>query len=140
MDDIRSMNDPRMALIHVMVLTSAADGDMSDGELRTIGDTVRMLPIFAGIDGDTLPLIAREITGVLDHDDGLMRAMEHIKDALPPRLRETAYALACDIAAVDGVLTQEELRLLEIIRHTLDLDRLVSAAIERGARARWMVL
>ena len=134
------MTDPRMALIHVMVLTSAADGDMSDAELRTIGDTVRMLPVFSGIDADTLPEMARDVMGVLDHEDGLVRAMDQIREALPPRLRETAYALACDIAAVDGVLTQEELRLLEIIRHTLDLDRLVSAAIERGARARWMTL
>ena len=134
------MTDPRMALIHVMVLTSAADGDMSDAELRTIGDTVRMLPVFSGIDADNLPEMAREVMGVLDHEDGLVRAMDQIREALPPRLRGTAYALACDIAAVDGVLTQEELRLLEIIRHTLDLDRLVSAAIERGARARWMTL
>ncbi|MCB9958829.1 MAG: tellurite resistance TerB family protein [Rhodospirillaceae bacterium] len=134
------MTDPRMALIHVMVLTSAADGDMSDAELRTIGDTVRMLPVFSGIDADTLPEMARDVMGVLDHEDGLLRAVDQIREALPPKLRETAYALACDIAAVDGVLTQEELRLLEIIRHTLDLDRLVSAAIERGARARWMTL
>ena len=55
-------------------------------------------------------------------------------------LDDDSHPLACDIAAVDGILTQEELRLLEIIRHTLELDRLVSAAIERGARARWMIL
>ena len=134
------MSDPRVALIHVMVLVSAADGDMSDRELRTMGDTVRMLPVFAQFDVATLPDMAREITGILDHDDGLNRAIATIKDALPGHLRETAYALACDIAAVDGVLTQEELRLLEIIRHALELDRLVTAAIERGARARWMTL
>ena len=134
------MSDPRVALIHVMVLVSAADGDMSDRELRTMGDTVRMLPVFAQFDVATLPEMAREITGILDHDDGLNRAIATIKDALPGHLRETAYALACDIAAVDGVLTQEELRLLEIIRHALELDRLVTAAIERGARARWMTL
>ena len=37
----------------------------------------------------------------------------------------------------DGALTQTELRLLEEMRHELNLDRLHAAAIERGARARF---
>jgi tellurite resistance protein len=59
---------------------------------------------------------------------------------LPKKLRETAYAVACDIAAADGHTTQEELRMLEMLRHSLDIDRLSAAAIERGARARYMRL
>ena len=38
----------------------------------------------------------------------------------------------------DGQASQEELRLLEMVRHSLDIDRLVAAGIERGARARHM--
>ena len=60
--------------------------------------------------------------------------------SLPEKLRETAYALACDVAAADGTIAQEELRLLEIIRHELRVGRLPAAAIERGARARHTVL
>ena len=56
---------------------------------------------------------------------------------MPARLYPTAYALACDVVAVDGVATQEELRLLEMMRHSLDVDRLTAAAIERGAAARF---
>jgi hypothetical protein len=74
---------------------------------------------------------------LLDADDGLDRAFEVIRGALPPRLRETAYALACDVAAADGEPHQEVIRLLEMLRHRLDLDRLIAAAIERGARARF---
>jgi tellurite resistance protein len=51
---------------------------------------------------------------------------------------ETAYAVACDIVAADGEANQEELRMLEMIRFRLDVDRLTAAAIERGARARHM--
>ena len=40
--------------------------------------------------------------------------------------------------AADGLATQEELRLLELLRHRLDVGRLEAAAIERGARARHM--
>jgi len=56
------------------------------------------------------------------------------------QLHETAYALACDVAAADTHLGQQELRLLEEIRYELELDRLHAAAIERGARARYMTL
>jgi tellurite resistance protein len=71
-------------------------------------------------------------------DDGLEVILAEIKEGLPGKLRETAYALACDVVAADGEATQEELRLLEIIRHRLGVDRLIAAAIERGARARFM--
>jgi hypothetical protein len=51
-------------------------------------------------------------------------------------LRETAYALACDVAAADGKPGETELQMLELIRHRLHIDRLVAAAIERAAQAR----
>jgi hypothetical protein len=59
---------------------------------------------------------------------------------LPEKLRETAYAIACDVVAVDLTASQEELRLLEMLRHRIGVDRLAAAGIERGARARHMTL
>jgi hypothetical protein len=56
--------------------------------------------------------------------------------ALPKRLQDTAYSLVVEITAVDLQLTQEELRFLELVRDKMDLDRLVTAAIETAARAR----
>ena len=58
-----------------------------------------------------------------------------MSEALPTGLRDTAYAVACTVAISDGKVGQEELRLLEMIRHALDIDRLVAAAIERGVAA-----
>jgi len=55
-------------------------------------------------------------------------------------LRETAYALACDIAAVEGRLKSEEIKLLAFRRHKLDIDRLTAAAIERGSRAHYSTM
>ncbi len=124
------------ALIYTMVLASAADSDMSNSELHRIGETVRDLPVFRDYDPERLTRTAAECAEVLDDAKGLDNALELIRDALPAKLRETAYALACDVIAADGRAGQEELRLLEMIRDRLELDRLVAAAIERGARAR----
>ncbi len=134
------MIDHHEALVYTMVMVSAADSEMTDNELRTIGEFVRHLPVFRDFDLERLTGIARDCAELLDQSKGLDRLLAAIKEGLPKKLRETAYALACDVAAADDHLTQEELRLLEMIRHTLDIDRLSAAAVERGARARHAVL
>lgn len=128
------------ALIYVMVLVSAADRNMTDAEIRAIGEEVQRLPVFRDYDIDRLPKAASNCAEFLNAEDGLDKVLEIVAGALPEKLRETAYALACDVAVADGSLSQEELRLLQMIRHRLDLDRLHSAAIERAARARNAVL
>ena len=134
------MIDHHEALIYTMVLISAADQNMTDAELHTIGELVNHLPVFRDFDRGKLVSVAQDCAAVLDDEDGLNKAIELIKSNLPAKLRETAYALACDVAAAGGQVSQEELRLLEMFRHRLEVDRLAAAAIERGVRARYMVL
>ncbi|SDH31149.1 tellurite resistance TerB family protein [Roseospirillum parvum] len=131
---------PEEALIYAMVIASAADTDMSEKELRLIGRLVQTLPAFANFDPESLSRVAGDCAALLDDDEGLDRVVDMIARALPPRMRETAYALACETVAVDGTAHQEELRLLEILRHQLDVERLVAAAIERGIAARYRAL
>ncbi len=128
------------ALIYAMVVMSAADRSMSDSELNTIGEIVRHLPVFRGFDTNRLPEVVGACMAYLDDEDGLDRLLDDISEALPEMLCETAYALACDVAAADGTATQEELRLLQMMRDRLPVGRLPAAAIERGARARYTTL
>ena len=128
--------DHHSALIFTMVLVSAAEGDMTDAELDTIGRQVRYLPIFRDFDNDRLPTVGRQCADLLNRDDGLSLVCAMIAEALPGQLRETAYALACDVAAADGALAEEERHLLDMLRQELNVDRLVAAAIERAAYAR----
>jgi tellurite resistance protein len=134
------MLDPHSALIYTMVIVSAADRDMTDAELRITGDIVGHLPIFRDFDRQQLPSVLQACTRILNREDGLEEAFAAIKEALPAKLRETAYAIACDVAAADGEASQEELRVLEMMRHRLNIDRLIAAGIERGARARFQTL
>src|SRR5712671_8105017 len=131
------MLDHHRALIYTMVVVSAADSDMPEAELRIIGDIVGDLPVFRDFDQRDLPQLLDDCTDLIGRDNGLEETLKAIKAALPAKLRETAYAIACDLVAADGEATQEELRILELIRHRLSIDRLIAAAIERGARARF---
>lgn len=124
------------ALVYVMVIVSAADREMTDAELRAIGEEVQRLPVFRDYDVGNLARAAADCAAILQDEEGLDTVLGIVQGALPESLRETAYALACDIAVADGKLSQEELRVLQMIRNRLALDRLHTAAIERAARAR----
>ena len=140
MEETEPAIDPQSALVYLMVMVSASDADMTDEELRTMGELVRFMKVFQDFDEARLPELAEECSALLQDPDGLEHALKLLRGSLPVRLRETAYAIACDIAAADGYATQEELRLLELLRHRLEIDRLIAAAIERGARARHMTV
>ncbi len=131
------MIDAHSALIYTMMLVSASDTDMTDTELQIIGDIVNHLPVFRAYERQRFTKDLKECAQLLAKDDGLEQALKGIKNALPQKLRETAYAVACDVAAADGEASQEELRVLELLRHRLGIDRLIAAGIERGARARF---
>ena len=123
-------------LVALMVAVSVSDSDIGTVELLKIQTSVNVLPIFAAYDEDRLSVISKTVFDLFEQEDGLDALFGLIKEALPERLFETAYALACDVAAADGTLEETELRLLEEIRYELNIDRLHAAAIERGARAR----
>ena len=126
-------------LIYTMVLASACDGAMTDRAIQTIGQMVQPLPVFVEFNEDELPEVTRKCALYLADEEGLADALDFVRDTLPAKLYDTAYAVACDIIAADGEAGQEELRMLEMIRHRLDIDRLTAAAIERGASARHRV-
>lgn len=125
------------ALIYVMVVVSASDGAMTDRELHAIGELVKTLPVFRDFDSGRLIAVSQECAAILEEPDGLDAVLGLAREALTPPLRETAYVLGLDIALVDARVRLEELRVLEILRRALELDRLVAAALERAAQARY---
>jgi hypothetical protein len=126
---------PQDALIHIMVTTASSDAAISQQELDRIEQLLARTPIFAGYDRARLEAVANQCVDVINRS-GVEPALDAAVGALPDRLQDTAYALAVEIAVVDLHLPQEELRLLEMIRDLMKIDRLVTAAIEAAARAR----
>ncbi|TYR29399.1 tellurite resistance TerB family protein [Mesorhizobium microcysteis] len=127
---------PQEALVYLMVIMSASDRDMGDEELARIGAIVRTLPVFDGFDQSRTLAVAQECQQLLQKEAGLGGALTLIKAALSDELRETAYALAVDIAAADLSVRDEETRVLDLVRDRFDIDPLAVAAIERAAAIR----
>ena len=128
--------DAQEALVCTMVLVAAADGGITDREIGVMSGLVQTLPVFQDFSSERLEAATDAAIGLLEEDEGLSHAGRLIRDALEPRLRETAYALACEVVAADRFAAQPMLRMLEFVVGELRLDPLVASAIERAARAR----
>ena len=102
------MIDHHTALIYTMVLVSASDREMTDSELKTMGDIVTRLPVFRDYDQDKLTGAANECAKLLSDENGLDKAIAMIREALPDRLRGTYRPQASLVT--DGSLTMSTRR------------------------------
>lgn len=127
---------PPEALILTMVLVSAADGGITDQEIGTMSSLVQSLPAFQDFTTDRLADITDRTVRLLRDEDGLAYAGRLMRSALNSKLRETAYVLACEVIAGDRGSKRQSLDMLDFVRGELELDPLISAALERGIRAR----
>ena len=122
-------------LVFVMVSISAVDRKMDDTEMLRIGNVVKTLPIFQGYNSDQLVNAAKTCRDILQEDEGLETILGFAA-ALPQHLHQTVYALASEIAVADLSVSAEEVRLLQLLRNHLSIDKLTCAALELAARAR----
>ncbi len=132
--------NPQEALICAMVLIAVSDQRISDGELAAMARLVQELPVFSDFTPSEIDRVTEIVLLLLARADGLDRAFGLIRDVLPPRLRETAYLLVCELAAADGDPAQEALQFMQDFRIAMDIDRLIAGAMERATKARYQVI
>lgn len=128
---------PQTALIYVMVVAAVADHKLKRAELRIIEDVVKMLPIFRGFSGEHFTQDFDNCISILEQDDGIETALGLVAEALPPKLKHTAYALACEVIAADRTTELVELEWLALLRNRLKIEALNASAIEMAIRARY---
>ncbi len=128
------------ALIYLMVVTSASDRDMTDVELARIGDVVQTWPVFTDFDAGRLIAAAQDCQKLLHEPAGLDGVLALAQRVIPPRLHDTAYAAAVEVAAVDLEMRLEEARVLDRLRDMLAVTDDVAEGIEYAAKARHRML
>ena len=131
------MISPQAALVYTMVVAAESDREVVDAEIHIIGDLVNHLPIFKTMDRAEVTGMATACSTLLARENGLDQVFSQIREALPAPLRETAYALACDVIAVDSRLQKDEMQALERIRQQLEVDPTTARTIERAAQVRF---
>ena len=131
------MISPQEALVYTMVAAAEADREIVDAEIHLIGDLGNHLPIFKGVDRAAMAEMATRCSDMLAQAGGSDQVFRLIRQTLPMPLRETAYALACDVIAVDSRLNRAEMRILDRIRTQLEVDPAMARAIEQVAEVRF---
>ncbi len=128
---------PQTALIYVMVVAALADHKLRKAELRIITDVVKILPIFRGFTQDHFKVDFDNCISILEQEEGIETVLALVAEALPAKLKHTAYALACEVIAADRTAELVELEWLALLRNALKIDALNAAAIEMAIRARY---
>lgn len=131
------MISPQEALVYTMVAAAESDREVADAEIKIIGDLVNHLPIFKGVGRAAMTEMATRCSEMLGQAGGSDQIFGLVRQALSMELRETAYALACDVVAVDSRLNRAEMRVLEEIRAQLEVEPAMARAIEQVAQVRF---
>ena len=116
--------EPQEALVCTMVLVAATGGGITDREIGMMAGLVQTLPAFRDFSTERLRAATDAAVGLLDEEEGLAHAARLIRAALEPRLRETAYTLACEVVAADLQHGQPILQMLAFLGEELGVDRL----------------
>ncbi|MDH4980755.1 Tellurite resistance protein TerB [Hyphomicrobium sp. D-2] len=119
-----------------MFAAAASDRTVSQPELLRINSMVAELPAFRALSGDWMSREAQDCGRLLSKPDGMGKVVQMIVAALSPDLRETAYALAAEVAASDLAIKDGEREFLKLLEEALQLDALLKAALEKAALVR----
>jgi uncharacterized membrane protein YebE (DUF533 family) len=132
----KSAISPQEALIYAMVAAAAADRTIAQMEITRMHSMVGELPAFRDVDDAWFSREAQECGKILAKPGGVDRVVRLIAQSLTGELRETAYALAADVAASDFAIKDDERNFLQLLSQGLQLDDLVCAALQRSAQTR----
>ena len=130
---------PQAAMVYILIMTSAVDGDMDEQELEKIGNLRKELPLFKDFSTESFLTAARDCRAIVeDEESGMDTALGLIAESLTGALAEAGYALAVEVTMTNLQNEPEEMRFLELLGDHLGIDKLIRAALERGIRARFV--
>ena len=134
------LDDVISSCLSVEPLWSVWDSGTSDDLLKSVAKGVRRVPIALAAmlrpDGGYPAAPPGLRTAILQEREGLAAIIGLVREALSQPLRETAYAIALDIALAEAPVLPEENRILQRLRESFELDRLTAAALEKAALVR----
>ncbi|HEY4105867.1 MAG TPA: tellurite resistance TerB family protein [Polyangiaceae bacterium] len=126
-NDVQALGDEKLeALVEVMFLAAAADGEFSDAEKRHFVKSVESLTD-GRIAHARLESLVNEAAELLDRD-GRDARLAAVKARLPEQnVRRIALSLAIQVTAADGIIRTSERELILETAEALEIDRDVAA-------------
>jgi tellurite resistance protein len=114
----------------IMLAVVAADGDISDEESEDFVARLNRMRLFTDGSGDQTRSVIEKVFRIKSRG-GVEALVEKGAPALTPELRETAFAVAVDMAFADGSIEPAEEKMLEKLQAALGIpDDMASAVVD----------
>ncbi|WP_293167026.1 tellurite resistance TerB family protein [Okeania sp. SIO2C9] len=106
----------------------AADGYAADAERLAVGTALSRMQLFRSYPGDVMKKMFDQLLNLLQRQ-GVDTLLNTAIASIPHDLKETAFAMATDIALADGEVTEEEEALLNQLYSALGISEEIAIKI-----------
>ena len=113
---------PQEGFAGVLLCSSACDGHISGDEVQVLMMKLSRMKLYQRVSESRFNNMMDRLMGVLKRG-GPDKLLEKAFSAVPPELRETAFANACDIVLVDGIVEDDEKEFIDNLMIKFEMDR-----------------
>jgi len=122
-DPEKEMSEELLAIVEVMFLMAAVDGDVADDELQELQASVHALADMGAVSSFELKATVAELTAKLAADGWKARLDDAASRIRAPDAKEFAFQLAAGVAFVDDFVAHAEAAAIDSVARALDLGK-----------------
>lgn len=112
---------PQEGFAGTLLAASACDGHTADEELQSLFTILGRMKLYSQVPDHKFRNMMDKIIGLLRRG-GPEKLLEHSVPVIPPELRETVFANACDIVLADGIVDPEEKDFIDDLMRRLEIS------------------
>jgi len=112
---------PQEGFAGVLLGVSACDGHIADEEVGTLVTMLSRMKMYQNVTSQRWRSMMDRLLGILKRN-GPEALIDKAVPAVPPELRETAFACACDLVLADGTVEPEEKEFINNLLNKLGID------------------
>ncbi|MFO0822323.1 MAG: tellurite resistance TerB family protein [Gemmataceae bacterium] len=111
---------PHEGFAGILLGASACDGHIAEEEVQSLFSQLGRMKMYQRYNEKNWSSLINRLLGVLKRK-GVDELLELSVEAVPPELKATAFANACDIVLADGVVEDSEKEFIDKLQEQLDL-------------------
>ena len=119
---------PQEGFAGVMLGASACDGHIADEEVQSLMTILHRMKLYSRVTPNQFGSMMDRLLGVLKRG-GPEKLMDQAVPAVPPELRETAFANAVDIVLADGIVEPDEKEFIDKLSGQMEMEEKRAKAI-----------
>jgi len=119
---------PQEGFAGVMLGASACDGHIADEEVQSLTTILHRMKLYSRVAPNQFGSMMDRLLGTLKRG-GPEKLMQQSIPAVPPELRETAFANAVDIVLADGIVEPDEKEFIDKLSGQLEMEEKRAKAI-----------